>query len=283
MAEDITQVNLGICSVTLNDVNLGFTKGGAELTYKGTWVKLAVDQQGITPVKKVFTGEEVSVKTNLSQLSHDNLVAACGGAGTKITDGTKHAVTFGREPGFEADSYVLSLHPEYMGASLENDVTIYKASGIADVASAFKLEDGTVIPVTFEGIADLTRADKDRLWRFGDATASVDLEAPTMTIVPVDEAVGVDKAITTTVQITFSKDMNPATIIAGNLTVIADVAKTLKDGVWSYISATKKAIFTPSTEWAGTTKYKVLVSTDVKSINGVSMAAWSVTDFTTAA
>jgi len=276
-------IRLGICTVKLNGTDLGLTKGGTELTYKGNWHFVTVDLAGTTKIKKILIGEEATVKTNLAEDTFDNLVAALGGAAQKITDGTKHKVIFGRAPGFEAVSYALLLHPVAAGASLEEDLTIYKASGNGELSRAFQLENERIIPVTFEALADLTRTNGDYLMCIGDSSAALDLAAPTMTIVPADAATGVDKAITTTVQVTFSKDMNSVTIVAGNLTVIADVAKTLKDGVWSYVSSTKKAIFTPSTAWAGTTKYKVLVSTDVKSINNVSMAAWSVTDFTTAA
>lgn len=280
----VENIKLGVCLVQFNGVDLGSTKGGTELTYKGTWHYVTVDQAGQTKVKKILIGEEASVKTNLAEDTFDNIVAACGGAAQKITDGTKHKVIFGRSPGFEAVSSVLVLHPVAAGASKEEDVTIYKASGTGELSRAFQLENERIIPVTFEALADLTRTDGDYLMCIGDSSAALDLTAPTVaSTTPAADASGVAKDISTTIQINFNKAMDPSTINGNNLLVYADVAGTPVAGAWSYVSAQNRAVFTPSAQWGATTVYRYIVTTGVKSVNGVAMAAPLIRKFTTGA
>jgi hypothetical protein len=277
-------IKLGVCSVTLNGVDLGLTKGGTELTYKGNWHAITVDQAGTTKIKKILIGEEASVKTNLAEDTLDNLVAALGGAAQKITDGAKHKVIFGRTPGFEATSYALVLHPIAAGASLEEDVTIYKASGNGDLARAFQLEGERIIPVTFEALADLTRTDGDRLMCIGDSSAALDLVAPTVSsTTPADAAVGVDKAVTTTIQVNFDKAMNPATIVNANLPVFREDTYAQIAGAWSYVSAQNRAVFTADEQWPASTKIVYVVTRNVKSVNNVALAAAVSRRFTTGA
>ena len=278
----VEEIKLGICNVTLNNVNLGLTKGGTILTYKGNWHYVTVDNAGTTKVKKYLIGEEASVKTNLAEPTMDNLVASLGGAAQKITDGAKHKVIFGRAPGFEATSYALLLHPIAAGASLEEDVTIYKASGDGNLEQSFVVDGERVIPVTFEALADLTRTGGDYLMCIGDSTAALDLAAPVVSsTTPAADAVGVAKAASTTYQINFDKAMNPDTIIDGNLLVFANVAGTPVAGVWSYVSALTRALFTPTGAWTASTAYRVVGLVGIKSANNVAIAAPFVYLFTT--
>jgi hypothetical protein len=281
---DLTKIQLGVCNVTFNGVDLGATKGGVELSYKGNWHYVTADQTGTTKLKKYLIGEEASAKTNLLEKTADNLVAACAGAAQKIIDGAKTKVIFGRSPGFQALSYVLTLHPIASGASVADDVTIYKASGTAEISQGFKLDDETVIPVTFEALADPTRTDGDYLMAIGDPTANIDLVAPTISsTTPADGAVGVDKAVTTTIQINFDKAMNPATIVAANLPVYREDTYAQIAGAWSYVSAQNRAVFTADEQWPASTKIVYVITANVKSANNVALAASATKKFTTGA
>mgnify|MGYP000852364902 CR=1 FL=1 len=184
---------------------------------------------------------------------------------TQVIDGAKTKLTFGSEPGLEllSRSKKLVLHPLAMGDDLSLDVTIYKAAIKSEMKLNYKVDAEYVYEVTFSALPDLTKVKWNYLFCIGDESAALDIAAPTITVVPADAAANVAKDITTTVQVTFSKDMDPSTITDGNLLIFQDDTKAKKAGTWAYDAATKKATFTPSAAWAGTKTFVVIVTTDV--------------------
>jgi len=119
----------------------------------------------------------------------------------------------------------------------------------------------------------------------GDNLSTPDLVAPTFTIVPLDEAV--DVAITANVVLTFDKGVIESYATdAANFIVFKDEDDSIVAGAYSI---SKDAVendtvtFNPTSNLTNNKKYKVVVTKNVKSLNGVAMAANAISYFTTVA
>lgn len=77
---DIKNVKLGVCQIFLNGEDLGYTKGGVEVSVKTDTHKVQIDQFGVTPINEYIMGREVSVKVPLAETTLDNMVAIMPGA-----------------------------------------------------------------------------------------------------------------------------------------------------------------------------------------------------------
>jgi hypothetical protein len=88
MASSTENVKLGVCTVLFDGVNLGYTKGGVEVSVETTTHEVTVDQFGETPIGELITGRKVSAKVPLAETTLDNLVAVMPGS-TLLSDGAK--------------------------------------------------------------------------------------------------------------------------------------------------------------------------------------------------
>lgn len=87
---DTKNVKLGVCKVTFDGVDLGYTSGGVDVTVKTDTHKVMVDQFGKTPINEYIMGREVMVKCPLAETTMANLVAIMPGA-TLIQTGGANA------------------------------------------------------------------------------------------------------------------------------------------------------------------------------------------------
>lgn len=167
---DITNVHLGACSVSFNGVDLGHTKGGVEVSYEPVFQDLAVDKYGETPVNQVLTGEKLTAKVPLAELTIANLKiafpnAVFGGAGNA-------RVTLGKSAGAlqSANAFQLVLHPLSEGTKA-HDVVFYKAVVSSQVVISHKNDEQTIVEVEFTALLDESKADGNYLGLIGDSTA----------------------------------------------------------------------------------------------------------------
>lgn len=80
MKSNTKNVKLGVCQAIYGGVDLGFTKGGVEVTVKTETHKVNIDQFGKTPVNEYLMGRDIAVKVPLAETTLDNLVATMPGA-----------------------------------------------------------------------------------------------------------------------------------------------------------------------------------------------------------
>jgi len=123
---------------------------------------------------------------------------------------------------------------------------------------------------------------------FGNALASnfawtfttIDTTPPTVTAVsPTNGATGV--AVTTAVNITFSKSMDPTTINTTTITLKNTNTSAAAAGAVTYNSGTRVATFTPNASLVNGTGYTVTVTTGVKDVSGNALASQFTSSFTT--
>lgn len=92
MASDTKNVKLGVCQVFFDNVDLGYTQGGVEVSVTTDTRKVEIDQFGKTPINESIQGRQVSVKCPLAETTLRNLVKLMPGS-TLVTDGVQASGT----------------------------------------------------------------------------------------------------------------------------------------------------------------------------------------------
>ena len=166
---DISNVKMGVCSVTFGNVPLGHTKGGVTVTYEPDIHDITVDQYGSTPAEKVLIGQKLRATVPLAESSIANLAIAIP-AGENSASSIKIGGDVGLRLSDAAETLV--LHPVANDDDdLSEDVVIYKAVVTNSIDIPFKVDEERVIELEFEGIIDETRLDGDMLGLIGDSSA----------------------------------------------------------------------------------------------------------------
>lgn len=167
---DITNVKVGACSVVFNGVDLGHTKGGVEITYSPVYKDVSVDKYGETVVEKYLVGEKLSAKVPLAELTIANLKASMPNA--TFAGAANARILLGKSAGgkLSGEAAQLVLHPLNMGTRA-NDIVFHKAVVASEVVLNRKVDEETIIEVTFEALLDETKTDGNYLGLIGDSTA----------------------------------------------------------------------------------------------------------------
>lgn len=134
--------------------------------------------------------------------------------------------------------------------------------------------------------ADSSYADEGDTWySLGDNLSTPDIVAPSISsVTPVDEAI--DVAIASNVVWVFNKGLLSSTVNTSNFIVFKDEDDSIVAGAISLgqsVVADDQVTFNPTSNLTNNKKYKAVVTKSVKSVNGVNLAAHSITYFTTIA
>jgi hypothetical protein len=160
--------------------------------------------------------------------------------------------------------------------------TVSYISGTATFAPATNLNTNTLYTATITtGATDLAgnALATNFAWSF-TTSASTDTTAPTVSsTIPTDTVTGVP--INQTVNASFSKAMDPATITTANFTVTG-LGGTVT-GTVAYVVASQIATFTPATNLAPSTTYTNTITTGATDLAGNALASDFVWSFTTGA
>ena len=89
MASDTKNVKLGVCLVTYDGVDLGYTKGGVEVEVKTETKKVMVDQFGNSEINEYILGRTCMVKVPLAETTVENLARFMPGATLAAQNGVK--------------------------------------------------------------------------------------------------------------------------------------------------------------------------------------------------
>lgn len=167
---DVTNVQLGVCSVSFNGVDLGHTIGGVEVTYEPVNQDVMVDKYGDTVVEKYLTGEKWTAKVPMAEFTIANLRRAI--PQSQFAGAANARITIGAAAGKKAsdDAAQLVLHPINEGTA-RHDMVFYKAIATSEVTISMKNDEAKVIEVTFEALLDETKSDGNYLGLIGDSTA----------------------------------------------------------------------------------------------------------------
>lgn len=87
MASDTKNVKLGVCRVYFDGYDLGYTKGGVEVTVETETYKVEVDQFGKTPINENIVGRSVQAVVPLAETTLQNMVKIMPGSTLVATGG----------------------------------------------------------------------------------------------------------------------------------------------------------------------------------------------------
>lgn len=173
MAESNTQnVKLGVCRVTFGGTDLGFTKGGVEVSVETQTHEVTVDQMGDTPINEYITSRSCTVTVPLAETTLENLVKVMPGA-TLVTDTQETSKKYVTVPTATGQSLlkvaqVLILHPI---ANADNDksddFTVMRAATAGAMSYSYKLDDERIFSCEFKAYAD----EDGNLFKVGDTSA----------------------------------------------------------------------------------------------------------------
>lgn len=164
----ITNVQVGVCEVTINGTNLGHTKGSVEFTYEPEYFEATVDKYGNTPVNSYLIGQSVTLKVPLAEFTIANLGVAMVG---QFAGAGNTRRQFGSNAGVKGtdNAYEVVAHPINEGTR-RHDIVLYKAY----VSEAFTLthavDEEKIIEVTFKALVDETKSNNNYLGMIGDST-----------------------------------------------------------------------------------------------------------------
>jgi len=279
----LNELLAGPAQITYKGVSLGFTQDGATPSIESADEDVRVDEMGNTPVDALHTADNVTVTVRLSQWSI-SLLKTLLPAGTYIQDGAKEKIAIGKATGFRLSSVagLLTLHPIRNDASdVSQDFTVYKAYVSEPIEWTETFDNINSYEVTFRGLADMGRADGDRVAAIGDITAGADTTPPSVASVsPLDGATGV--TVSDNVEITLvDDDLDENTMNATTVMLIDDSNDTQVVAALSWDSGTKKITLNPNSDLTASTKYRLVVN-GLKDVNGNQMTTAFSSDFTTA-
>jgi energy-converting hydrogenase Eha subunit B len=159
MASDTKNVKLGVCQVFFDNVDLGYTQGGVEVSVTTDTRKVEIDQFGKTPINEAIQGRQVSVKVPLAETTLRNLVKIMPGA-TLVTDGVQASgtVTFVGQP---TAAQTVTIAGQVFTFQVGNPANIFQVKiGASVAASAQNLVDAInlsqISPASGGVIASLT-------------------------------------------------------------------------------------------------------------------------------
>lgn len=127
--------------------DVGWTVGGLQFTVMNTWKELEADQITETPERR-RTKKEVQFKTQLGEVTFDNLVLTLAG-GTVVTDAAKQIYTPPSDDSSTTPPYKKIIFDGKAGKNATRRVKMRKCLSTENIELAHSKEDQTVIPVTF--------------------------------------------------------------------------------------------------------------------------------------
>lgn len=175
MPSDTANVKLGVCQITYNGVDLGYTKGGVEVEVTTDTYKVTVDQFGESEINEVITKRSIVVRCPLAETTLENMVAIMPGA-TLVVDGVDSNVKR-----VDVDNAIgtdlltiaqeLKLHPIALaGADASEDFVVHKAATPGALTFAYKHDEERVYNVEFMGYPDVSNSNM--LFSYGDPAAT---------------------------------------------------------------------------------------------------------------
>lgn len=161
--EDTAKIRLGACQVTWGGVDLGYTKGGVEVTISSSSHSIVVDQEGDIPVDKVIMSRDIEVKVSMAEITPDKMAILVGRA-----SGAKLSVFTDVGMSLRNNSKTLRLHPVAKESSdPSEDFVIPLASVNFSGSMTYSVDAERVLDVTFQAYAD----DKKVLFLYGNNLA----------------------------------------------------------------------------------------------------------------
>ncbi len=166
---DATKVEMGVCSVTFDSVDLGYTAGGVKCSYSAETKEIEVDQED-APIGERVTKQSFEVVIPLAEYDLERLASLLPGA-TYVEDSvddTKFKLTLSGSAGIDLLDMAKELVITPADSTNDSDkITLFYAVPTPNLEFAFEKENVRVYEITFKAMKGT-----NGFVLFGDATAS---------------------------------------------------------------------------------------------------------------
>lgn len=165
-------VKLGVCRVSFGEEDLGFTKGGVEVSVETETHEVTVDQMGETPINEYIMSRTCTVTVPMAETTLENLVKIMPGA-TLVTDSTTDTKKYVNVPTGVGKSLLdvaqeLVLHPiANEDEDKSEDFVIPKAATAGAMTYSYTVDEERVFECEFKAYAD----ENGNLFKVGDTSA----------------------------------------------------------------------------------------------------------------
>lgn len=140
----------------------GYTDKGVEFVYTPTFKNIDVDEE-MSPVNQLLTAEKAEIKVALAEATLNNLQITIPGS-TITTSGGVSTLTFGSPAQTAVTEYILAFQgPSPVGNSDTAVLILYRVKNVAAVTAHYQRADKVVFAVTFNALADSTKAAGARI------------------------------------------------------------------------------------------------------------------------
>lgn len=160
----------------------GYTDDGVDFQYGPSWKDFDVDEE-MAPVDTKLIKEKLSVIMKLAEATLNNLGYAIAGSSLVQVDPTSSTIgtlTLAGGSAASTSEFKLGFQGPAPGTNLTRVVIIYRAKSKGTVTVKYQRKDKVIIGVSFEALADGTKAAGARLFKMVDQLAEVTV-APTIT------------------------------------------------------------------------------------------------------
>lgn len=181
MASNTKNVKLGVCRVYFGDKeeDLGYTKGGVDVSIATETHEVTVDQLGNTPINEYIIARTAEVTVPLAETTLENAVKIMPGAKllTDAEDTTKRYVEVPTGCGMSLMDFAqrLRLHPiANTDENREDDFILYRAATPGQMDYSYNLDEERIFSCTFKGYPD----EDGKLFAMGNITATATGTSP---------------------------------------------------------------------------------------------------------
>lgn len=282
------KIHVGAGTLLLNPdtdaIDLGLCSEGAVLNYKGELEPIEVDQF-LAPVGYYVPGEECTFETILSEASATKLKYALG-AGTVETVAATATEKGYDQIDFGGNTVLTNYGLEYKAPKRTNRnlyiiVRLHIVNISPNIEQVYDKKKQLGFKLTAKAVCDTTKEAGKQLGYYREETADLTGTTPKLAIasvVPADGASTVSR--TTTIVVTFNREVDPAYVNTGNFILIESDG----DAVACTVARTsaKVVTVTPNAQLTDSLAHVFVVSSEVRTLDDkTKMAGNGYYNFTT--
>lgn len=169
----VSKFDIGPCRVTYDGLDLGGTLSNVTVNFKYEKADMKADQAGTTILDQAVSGLDVTVETEIAEVTNNDVLKKIFPNATPVEDSPKKALDFGNQVGermLATKAKELILHPLNMAdAELGHDWTFYKAAPTEESSYVFSPTDQGKMKIVWRVLLDLT-VDPPVMFRLGDSS-----------------------------------------------------------------------------------------------------------------
>jgi hypothetical protein len=169
MPSSTQNVKIGVCKITFDGTDLGYTQGGVDVEVTTDTHKVTIDQFGNTPISEYIMGRSITVTAPLAETTLETLAKVMPDTLVEGTTAKKATVSTGIGSNLRDTAAELRLHPiGLLDTDMSEDLVIPLAATAGAIKFAYKLDAERVFNVTFNGYPD----DTGKLFYIGPDVAT---------------------------------------------------------------------------------------------------------------